>query len=705
MSTGEYLAGALYAIGTWGAVLVAAAIVVRHRLAHLRGADAAVAYGVVASALLLLVHVLPAALGLLSRTAVLVLALGVLVLAARRRPAGSCRATAAERDARSALGLGALAIAIFAAATLSAVSRRYGQPAVGLDTLNFHLPGVASWAQTGSLWQVRQFTPDLANANYPNNGDIFFLASSLPWRNDFLVRFATLPFLGLCGTSVYALGRELGARAADAAIFAVLFLALPNVADDTFVNTLPDIVLAATFPAGALFLLRHARSHETGDLVLAGVALGIAFGTKWFGVTSVVALLTLWALLTYLAERAPRRLAREGLVVCALVALAGGIWLLRNAVISGSPLFPARLSLFGLTLFDAPRDQVREIAGRTIASYATDAHAWSAYFIPAWRAALGLGGALLAAATVLAVALAGRGRRRSPAVLATTIAVVLLALVYAATPYSAFGDGRQPIFTEFNVRYAEPALVLAAALAAWVAGCLPRPARLIAELAALVAIVEGLHRGSGLRLGARPLIAAAVLALLVVALPRLVRRRPHTRTLAAVGIVVAIAAVVYGAGLEHRVNSRRYAGDDPALAWLSEHAPGGRRIGLAGYWGPGTISPVYPSFGPRWRNRVAYVGPVERGLLRSYATREPFLAGLRAGRYDLLVVGQLKSGLPGAPQAPQFEQWVSSAGWRRLTASPALTLWTAPRSAQARACGRESPGPTAAQRCGGARQL
>jgi len=111
--------------------------------------------------------------------------------------------------------------------------------------------------------------------------------------------------------------------------------------------------------------------------------------------------------LASLAARRPLRgVVRDGWSCRALIAAAGGIWLVRNLIVSGSPLFPAKVAPFGITIFDAPRDSCA-IPGRASPTLATDGHRWTAYFVPAWRHSLGLTRPLLAARRA-------RPRSRSP---------------------------------------------------------------------------------------------------------------------------------------------------------------------------------------------------------------------------------------------------------------------------------------------------
>jgi hypothetical protein len=529
MSGAAYAAGLVCFVVTWGGAVTASLILLRRRLAHLRGAPMLLAVALLTTLALLAIHIVPMLFGILTRGTAMATA-ALVVLAASAAPRARVAPvdewpghTTADRQ-RDPLSraLAAAAVAVVLLVELTVVRENLTLPAFGLDALNFHLPDVAGWIQTGSIWQVGQFTPDLANGNYPNNGNVIWLAAFLPWHADFLVRFAMLPFALLTGVGVYALARELRAPRTASVVYAALFLALPAVAYDLLQNTLPDVVLSAAFVTGLVFLARHWRTGAGSDFVLAGLAFGCGFGTKWFGVSSVAAVLALWVVASLVARRGVARVVKDSLAMAGLVLAAGGVWLVRNWVVSGNPVFPAKVAPLGITLIDAPRDQIREIAGKRIVDYASDGHAWTTYFFPAWKHSLGWAGALLALGVLVAFVIALREARRWQArrqtnllVVAGAVAFAVLTLVYVNTPYTAFGNGKEPIFAFVNVRYEEPALLVAAALTAWIAGAL-LSLRVVIEGLGVVAVYEAAHRGLGI--GPADVTAAAVAATVVVGL-------------------------------------------------------------------------------------------------------------------------------------------------------------------------------------------
>jgi hypothetical protein len=685
---GEYLLGLLLFAVTLGSVLAGAGLILNRRLRALVGAERALGLALVATLGLIGVHLLPAVFGVMSRFTVPACALVALAAAFRVRAVADSALPPPQPVVRSGRAATVLALAGLAAlSTYAFASARefVVQAPLALDTLNFHLPGVARWIETGSIWQIDELVPDLYFGNYPNNGDVVLLATVLPWRNDFLTHLTLYPFLALVVLAVYTLGRELRAPRAAALAFGVALASAPAVAHTALYNAMPDAIMLTGFGAGATFLLRHHRSGRTADLVLGGLGVGLAVGTKWYGLTCGAVLIAVWVAARLWARVDRRTVLRQVGAVCGLVALAGGLWLLRNLILSGNPVFPQRIAPFGIEIFDAPRDRLRELGGFTISDYLFDASVWGDYLVEEYRQSLAGPLLLIGAGALLALGVAfsgwGRAHDRGPA-LALLAAFAGILAVYSVTPYSALGPEGRPLLAGANARYAVPGLMLAAACAAWATGRLGWRARVAVQALALLATLDALLQVDELQdLGAGRIAFGAAMTVLSGAavlwvrrdlpLPAVTRPRP---ALALAAAALGVAVVAGGWALQDRYNERRYTDVDPAVDWIAAHAPEDRRVGIAGTWSNDGISPVFPSFGPRLRNEVVYHGEFRREMLRRYRDRERFVGALRRERYDLLLVGR------GAPPRPgrRDERWALTAGYVPVAESERLALLARP---------------------------
>lgn len=692
----DFLAGAALFLVMLAAVVAATVLVLRRRLRHLDALERALAGIVIGTGVLIGVHLVPLVLGVLERATAMAAAALAVGLAMVAGPGGEKPVAPEQRapgpvpaSSRLSWALAALACAFTAAAALANLGRWGGDEVIGDDPTSFHLPGVGRWIQDGTLWKIDQFVPLLAQGYYPNNGDVVLLSTILPWHNDFLVRLPCVFFLATTAVAGFAVARELRAPHAASLIAAAAVVSLPVVGFVTIPRALPDAIMWTTFACGVLFLLRHARTSRRSDLVLAGVALGIAAGTKWYGVSSVPVVVAIWLGARAMAARqarardpAGRRSAHagsvvgDGLLVGALALLGVLVWLVRNLALAGNPLFPLDVELFGVTIFAAPPDVVRDEIGFTIADYAAQPDVLGKVAI---KIVEGLGGAPLLGAigVVLAFVLARRGGRApEPRVVVLAAAAVALALVYTVTPATALGLRGNPSLAHANTRYAIPALMLALPVLAWVAGHVRPLAGRALEVVLTLVVLLGAYDGYQV-VGGRDILAAAVaLAALGAAARLLWRLRGRRLVLVAAALVATLAGLAAGQRVQDRINSDRYAHFDPALDALLRAAPGDKRIGLefATYWSLGDLSPVWPAFGTRIDNEVEFVGKFVGGFLTPYRDEAGFREALRHGDYDLLVIG--RSDIPR--QNTPAQKWALDAGWRTIALSGRMRVLVPP---------------------------
>jgi hypothetical protein len=684
VSAGDYLAGAAYFLPTLAASLGAAAIVLRRRFGYLSGLARALAFCVLGTAALVWVHLLPAILGVLARGTVLATALLALAVAWLLKPAG--RAIARDPIHRPQMGSGAsIAIAVVAVGGLAVyelarVRGLLGTPLTFIDLLGFHLPGVARWIQTGTVWQVDQFLPGFATAQYPNNGDMLLLATVLPWHDCAFARLPGVLFFVLTGLGVYALAIELGARRAAAATFGALALAVPPVSIYAL-EGLPDDITLSLLAVGVLFLVRHGRTRRGGELALGGLAIGLALGTKWFGLTAAAVIVVVWLGARVIARLRAAELAREGGLLLGTIALGGGFWLVRNLVESGNPLYPKAISLFGVKLFPGSRGDVVDRFGFTIAHYLTQPQILREYIYPGFKSQLGVAGLVLLAGLLIALVYSVRRRRELPAagVLAVALVTVGICITYVITPGTAYGPPNDPVQGFVTLRWLMPAVVIGAAVGAVAVRSLGRWG-IVLELAALAGVADAVQLGPSVPGGTAVLVAVALaLAVVIGAVTLTVRadrtRRPQKSGLVTLASAAALLAVLVVAGRlqQRQYDKRSYARFDPTFAWIDAHAPSGHRLGLTGATGetPG-LAPVLPAFGPRLGNEVSYVGDRVVHSVELPATLASFQRDLRRGNYDLLMIG--------LPYAGSTDVWSRRLGFRLLARSNRLALYAVPPS-------------------------
>ena len=663
LSNGDFIAGAFaLAVLLAGAGFSATVIVTRRRAADLGGPALVAAWLTVAAAFVFAAHLLPGVVGGLSAasvaaTSVMLAALTLAVPERLERPLVRRPPPApSEPDWVRWVGFGALgAVAAYVLGwTLAHADEALAQP----DVVSFHLPNVVAWIQEGSLWGIHDWIPNRAPGNYPQTGDLFMLATVLPWDSDFLARFAGYPFLGLAGLATYAAGRELAAPPGLAALTTAAVLAMPAVAYIALLG-LADPQMIGTFAAGAFFLLRHWRTQDGFDLLLAGLGLGLAFGTRWYAVPAVAAVAGVWAVAA-LRRRRPR-FWRDAGAITGLIALTGGFWLLRNWVESGNPVFPVKLAPFGITIFDAPPDTYRELNGETLSHYLTDYTAFRVNIWPTFLDFLSFTAVALWAGIASAALLAlRRGEELAGRILALAAIAAAIGLVYVATPYTGAGEDAREAYT--NSRYVVPALLCAAPALAWL---LARSATLTAVGAGLLglAVLDALRRATELPLG--DLSAGALLAgIALVAAGRhgLSRARDSTRARSRAPRSSAeprrspqpLSSPPTRSRTATRTTATPPSAPTPPRPTPPPPAPASASSA--------TASSTCRSSAPASSTTSPTSAAASRSSSVPTTEFQPFARALRSGAYDAIAWRDLDTLTPELPQ--QQARWLDRLGWR-----------------------------------------
>lgn len=218
-------------------------------------------------------------------------------------------------------------------------------PPDGWDSLGYHLPIVLQWVRQGNF--------DLAGVMgaqryFAWNGELAstwlaLLSGNLVYAK--IVQVLSLPLLAAAGS---VLGRRLaGLRWAWPC--AVALPALPIVLIQSGMAYV-DALYAAFWLAAAAAALGLARSGRSIHLWAFALAFGLALGTKSTIYFLAPLLLPLAAALIK-APRRPKRILAQTAGCLLLVALAGAGAYIRNAILTGNPIFPYSLTVAGVPVF------------------------------------------------------------------------------------------------------------------------------------------------------------------------------------------------------------------------------------------------------------------------------------------------------------------------------------------------------------------
>jgi hypothetical protein len=230
------------------------------------------------------------------------------------------------------------------------------------DSLAYQMPAAVQWLQTGHLGVLPVWFFNPANSYSPLAGSTFVAWLMGPMGNDVLARFVEVPALVVLFLGVVQLGRALDGTPAERgangkSLATAAFLGLGVVCARPFISQTilakDDLPLAA-FLVAAMGALSGERLRDRLGPWRLGVALGLMLATKFTAVFSLPVVL--------LAIDAPWRAGWRWGKHLTAGSVAGCLffpWYLRNWVWYGSPVFPFRISVMGMGLFDGPLATLR----------------------------------------------------------------------------------------------------------------------------------------------------------------------------------------------------------------------------------------------------------------------------------------------------------------------------------------------------------
>jgi hypothetical protein len=701
LGPGRYLLGVVELLWLVGFAWVGAAQVRRRWVPRLTGEAGLLATLVIALALLIWVA---EALGTVSAFKPVpylaaVAILGLVLRFAVSLPSAGERPDPAPPAGRPSLIATVIALVIAGIAIghfVSGVKLRLGTGMTGFDSTWYHGPFAAGFYQSGNTIDLHLIAPQFLAWFYPANSEVVHAIGMLAFSRDLLSPLLNLGWLVGCLLACWCIGRPFGVAPWSLALGAIA-LSVPALGDQAgearndivgifFLLAAIAIALnAAAVPGGirrpGRLAVRSANSPgdeaageddggglSTGALLLVGLAIGLAAGTKLnYLLPAAVLALGLTAL-------APRGRRWTTLACTGGMALAGGgYWYLRNLIHSGNPL--PWIHHLGPIDLPSPEQALGGREAHSVFSYLTNGSVWSDWFVPGLHGALWIVWPVVGAAALAGLLLAlipfvfshtsaspprwwaenssqggvfgpptAASARTVTGVLAVAGLVGLAAAVsWLVSPTSASGPSGMPRGFESGLRYLTPALILGLALLPTV----PPLRTLAARLASL-----------GPAFGERPVSGDRLRS----TVPEKVNRRPTVDEdrlprswVTALMVLVVALGVLVGYPVQRHYLHDRYRdpsfttpGLDAAFAWA--RGVSGARIAT-------TSTRQYPLFGTDLSNHVTYIG-IKRphGGFEEAQNCRQFRRLINEGDYDYVVATRDRIE-PGKPAYPPQAKW------------------------------------------------
>jgi hypothetical protein len=567
---------------------------------------------------------------------------------------------ALPRQERWAIPLAAVISAVVFAKWLL-VARPYLDMGVwGYDSLTYHMPLAAGFAQTGSTVSIHHLEPILLSAYTPANSELIHGIGIVMVQSDVLSPLINFAWLGLALLAAWCVGRPFGVGLASLMAVAILLITASMLAEQPG-NAYSDTAsLALLLSSVAIVVNAFSAEEDTGSLVAAmipaGLAAGLAAGTKVLCLAPVAALSI--GVIVIAGTRLRRHVGRYWLL--ALVS-TGGYWYARNLVVTGNPLPWLKVGLGPLSL-NSPESLDWSRPEPSLARYILDADIWRDYIAPGF--AIGFGHPwYLVMGLALAGALGAVFWADSRAIRMVGIVAVLSLLAYVITPVTGAGPIGAPVFMAQADRFANPALTLGLVVLPTIPAIRSSEWRAPIVLLLGVILASRFHFDQNVEVGTAILVAGSgVIGVLGAAAVARSWSRLE-RTIAA----CAIAAVAIAAYWQHSENyfHDRYLNVLPGLSVSSSFvwAEGVKdaRIAIAGTT---ATSFQYGYYGKDVSNRVIYVGRHGRyGAITPFETCEEWRMAINEGRFDYLVTSPTVNPNAGELYMPGFspeDSWTST---------------------------------------------
>ncbi|CAN5721001.1 hypothetical protein BH23PLA1_BH23PLA1_02500 [soil metagenome] len=214
----------------------------------------------------------------------------------------------------------------------------------------YHLWFAARWWQEGRLIPVAAPFGESVTTYFPAVGNLWFTWLIVGWGDETLAKVGQTPFLLLALLATFGMARRLGAGATPSAVAACWFATVSPQVIFSFEPNVDAIFFAGYLLACYFFLRYGLRSGGADALALGALAAGGAFGSKSSGLVLIPPLLGL-VVLVVLWRAAPRREKLKHLAILSLLPrVRAGDWYVRNAYLTGNPLYPLHVEVFGRTI-------------------------------------------------------------------------------------------------------------------------------------------------------------------------------------------------------------------------------------------------------------------------------------------------------------------------------------------------------------------
>ena len=150
-------------------------------------------------------------------------------------------------------------------------------PQNNFDSMTYHLSRVGYWLQHNSLFPWN--TPNPRQTSFPINAELGVLWTVIFWGSDRLSGFVQWITVPVIGAVIIGLARLFGASRKQGLFAALIWASFPEIFLQS-ITTMNDLVVTAFFSCAVYLGFLGLRENSRNYLLLAGLGIGLALGTK-----------------------------------------------------------------------------------------------------------------------------------------------------------------------------------------------------------------------------------------------------------------------------------------------------------------------------------------------------------------------------------------------------------------------------------------
>jgi hypothetical protein len=503
------------------------------------------------------------------------------------------------------------------------------------DSIWYHLPTAARFAQSGSTWDLHTIDTTSLAVFYPAGSEVIHAIGMEFLGTDALSRTLSFGWLIVGLLAAWCIGARFGVGPLTLLAAAVLF-ATPQLVRVDAGQGLNDMAVIALVLGAIALIITCAPARGSwlgrGSLFVAGLVAGLAIGTKWTALAPVAAL-TIG--IPFLVQRGQR--VRSFLLWLAALFAGGGYWYLRNLVHVGSPVPPLRIGVGPLHFTQIHTD----LPTFSIAGHLGDSGVWRDQFHPGLRLVFGPAWWSLLALCIVGFVIACMTSRERTVWIATFVGVAtFVSYLFVEQAFS---------IAEWSAtaRFTAPGFALALIVFAVAVARRSRRAQLLTLVLFGVTVIatqlDSQLWKAWWRIGGIKVFFVAMVGTAFVAILGAVVSRAGTRRLMTVALPTAIAALVVislvGGVAIARYQPRFVNRGQPVLTaarMLHKRHVTHSRIAVTGDLF--VAAAQYYLYDKRLTNYVQFLGsPGAHHTVRPFRSCDAFIGSIKTGRYDYVV--------------------------------------------------------------------